>query len=293
MEEGNLFLIHNLPKIERRLLLTNNRTHVVVGGKDVKLGSDIRHDVFKRCLATGLLRNFFPKLLHDGICGVRELQLAVLGVRHHARNVHQRTAAFRVFENEQCRVTKILLENRSHALRYRAVEFLKNGKKLIDDKGLLLGMRGVKLKHVEPDRAIQVCGVEIDDILLALRRHRRKHVNDVGAMRVYHADAITLLNVLHNHVFHQRRLAGTRLTDDIEMPQAVIGSDEDICLRISVHIDAEKRACRRQIDRNGGLRGAGLLDLRRKTDVLNREVDERRKIGERKRKRGVGEIFPK
>src|SRR3989338_4746616 len=293
MEEGNLFLIHNLPKIERRLLLTNNRTHVVVGGKDVKLGSDIRHDVFKRCLATGLLRNFFPKLLHDGICGVRELQLAILGIRHHARNVHQRTAAFGVFEDEQCRVTKILLENRSHALRYRAVEFLENGKKFIDDKRLLLAIRGVKLKHVKSDRTLQVCGVEIDDILLALRRHRRKHIGDVGAVRVYHADAVALLNVLHNHIFHQRRLAGARLTDDIEMPQAVIGSDEDVCLRISVGVDAEKRACRRQIERRGGLRCGGLLDLRRKTDVLNREVDESRKLGERKRKLGVGEIFPK
>ncbi len=52
-----------------------------------------------------------------------------------------------------------------------AVELMEDGEHLVDDERLLLRLRDVILEHVEPEGPREVRRVEVDNVVIALRRH--------------------------------------------------------------------------------------------------------------------------
>src|SRR6185437_8167548 len=94
------------------------------------------------------------------------------------------------------RVAEILLERGTHGFRHVAVEPLENGEQLVDDERLLLGARGIVLEEVKRERAREVCRIEVNDVLIALRRDGGEDIKDVGSVRIDEAAALAVLDVL-------------------------------------------------------------------------------------------------
>ena len=267
--------------------MTDNGADEVVRGEVVKLVGDVGDDVLKRGVAAGLRRDFVPELVHDGVHALRKLLLAEFAVGEHACDVEDgRTAAW-VLHHEQSRVAEILFEGRTHALRYRAVEAMEDGEKLVNDEGLLLRARHIVFEEVERERAREVGGVEINDVFIALGWHRSEHIEDVGAVRVDETASLASLDVLHNHGLHESSFAGPRLTNDVKMAQAVLGIEIDAGGLSAVRIHAEKRTCLRERKRRGGVREARLLQVRRALDARRREVIDSSELAQRERERRI------
>ncbi len=83
-------------------------------------------------------------------------------------------------------------------------------------------MAWIVLKHVEPERAVNIRRVEIDNILVPLRRNHGEHIKNVVAVRVNEADSLASLDVLLDERLEESRLSGSCLPNDVEMPKAVL-----------------------------------------------------------------------
>jgi len=61
IDEQNLFGVHDLAEVKRRVLLRDDRAHKVVGRELVKLAGDVGTVVLKPLLAGRLLGDLLPK----------------------------------------------------------------------------------------------------------------------------------------------------------------------------------------------------------------------------------------
>ena len=76
------------------------------------------------------------------------------------------------------------------------------------------------LQHVEPDRPLQVGGVEIHELMRPMARHQAEHGLCQIAQGIDDSHTAAGGQVLADHVGQQRRLAGAGLADDMQMPPA-------------------------------------------------------------------------
>ncbi len=107
-------------------------------------------------------------------------------------------------------------------------------------------------------------------------------------MRIDHADAVPLLNILDDQRFEERRLSGAGLTDHVEMAQTVFIGDVHLRLLVAERIDSHECPLLRQIKRCRRASRFRLFELRRRLDALGREVDDRGQFFGRKRDTALG-----
>ena len=180
-------------------------------------------------------------MVDDWVQALRELLATEFTIREHARDIEDGRTARRVFHHELGRVAEVLFERRSHTFRHVAIEPLKYHQEFVHDKGLLLGTREIVFEEVETEWAREIGGVEVDDVLVPLGRYSREDVENVGTVRIDEAAAVSIFNILDNHRLHEPGLAGARLTDNVEMAQAIFGVEVHARLSSAIYISTEKR----------------------------------------------------
>src|SRR3989344_2144902 len=74
-----------------------------------------------------------------------------------------------------------------------------------------------KLKDIEADMVIRIGGIKVNYIFHPLRWNDGKDRFHILAVRVHQADAVAVTDILGNHIKHQYRFTGTRLTEQINM----------------------------------------------------------------------------
>ena len=84
------------------------------------------------------------------------------------------------------------------------------------------GRSKLKSSMFKPSGRCKIAGIEIDDIVEARRRNKTKRVLNEIAMRINDRDALARDDVFMNQIAEKRRFTGTRLTDNIHVPSAVI-----------------------------------------------------------------------
>ena len=72
-------------------------------------------------------------------------------------------------------------------------------------------------KHVDPDREVEVSGVEIHQVVGTIRRDVSEDLLGEIAVRVDESDAVAKVNVLKKQIPQQRRFARAGLPDDVDM----------------------------------------------------------------------------
>src|SRR5206468_657387 len=77
------------------------------------------------------------------------------------------------------------------------------------------------LQRVESPRLLRVRHVDVDEIGAAARGDVRNHTLHEIAVRIEQRDAFTGGDILDQHGFQERRLAGTGLTHDVYVRQSV------------------------------------------------------------------------
>ncbi len=115
-------------------------------------------------------------------------------------------------------------------------------------------------------------------------------------MRIDKGDALTVLNILDDHVFDEARLTGACLADDIRMAEAVRRCESHFILLRSVSIDAEYDSLARHLHRRRRLLRIGFLELTGGRHTLGGEVENGCHLRKRERhrdaviKRTIGKI---
>jgi len=86
-------------------------------------------------------------------------------------------------------------------------------------------------ERIEADRSLDVGRVYVDEVLGAGFGNMRKHVFCKIAVRVEQCQALTGQEVLPDQVEKQSALAGAGLSDDVEVPAALLGIEHDGLVR--------------------------------------------------------------
>src|SRR5262249_7026484 len=141
--------------------------------------------------------------------------------------------------HEHGRITEILFEGGTHALRHVPVEATKYGEQFVHDEGLLFREPLIILKEVQAKGAFQVSGIEVDNVFVALRRNIREDVENVVTVRVNKADTVPGGDILRDKRLHKRRLTRAGLSNHIEVPQAVGRPETHLGLLPAVGISTE------------------------------------------------------
>ena len=206
--------VHDLADVQVMFRCAHDAIEQGIGEKGADLVLYRRHAV-GAVAEREALELLFEKGAHRLILQRPGDTLAIFLVGEHAENVMQR--GVRLLQKCQQDVAQNVLH--AHAPRI--------GPHLLEDFHEPGGCQGPEFRAHLPQRIVairlrRIGGVEIDDIVTARQRNTGGNPLDQVAVRIDDGESNAALHVLQRHRFQERRLAGPRFSDDIDMGKAVL-----------------------------------------------------------------------
>ena len=82
---------------------------------------------------------------------------------------------------------------------FHVKQLVKDGEHFIYHKSFLLRETDIILQHVQAHWPVRIGRVKINQIVKALLWYIGQDILDIRTMRVYHANAVTIQNILTDH----------------------------------------------------------------------------------------------